>query len=342
MRRVRYGRRTGATLVLVILGLTCLLGAAALTIDVGRLFLAAERAQSVADAAALAAIPALGDGPATERAVMDMVQANNDSPGGFKVACDGFDAPDGSDLILYGPGSTLPGGTVATSSLSRGLTVTCRIYVPHTFARVFAVEGAVVERQATVIKTAMGGGVVSPMWISATTPVAEGQSQNILMGHTDIPGNFGWLDLPDGADMKWTDVMAGDPLTPATQEAMTVTIGQTLEGLTGLGVGRWDAALEDRIASGSAGMWAGQTWNNCTPDNPRIMLVPMVTYLGESGSNATYRIERFNAFWLESTTTGGDAGSVKEITATFMGYEANGMLAPDLEPPTAVAYRLYN
>jgi len=327
-------------LVLAVLVLTILLGSAAATIDVGRIFIAAERAQSVADSAALAAIPVLTNAPAVEREVTAMVRSNNDSPGGFKVVCRGFNDPTGSDLLLYAPGSTLPGGAVAAGALNSGLSVTCHIYVPHTFARIYGADGAMVSRQATVVKGAMGGGVVTPMWIAENTPVVIGQQQNLLMGKSSIPGNFGFLDLPDGADMSWYDALAGRPFTPATQEALTVGLGDIVDGYTGLSVGLWQRALEERIERAQQAPWTGQTWNTSNPENPRVMLIPMVTYLTDNGTNATYRIERFAAFWLDGIAKHPD-GKIKAINGTFMNYETVGMVAPDLNPPSVIAYGLY-
>jgi len=341
MVRLDRNGRKGAVLVLLVLALMILLGSAAMTIDVGRIFIAAERTQSVADAAALAAVPVLGNGPAVEQAVLASVRVNNESPGGFKVQCQGLNARGEPDVTLYGPGSTLPDGTVVTGPLTSGVTVTCHIYAPHTFAHIYGADGAMVTRRATVLKGAMGGGLCTPMWIAATTPVVEGQTQNVFMGHTGIPGNFGWLDIPREADMRWYDIISGEPFTTATREALTFGLGDVVDGLTGVAVGRWQHALRERIERAALAPWTGQTWNNCAPDNPRVMLIPMVTYLGESGTNALYRIERFTAFWLEGTTTGGAAGSVKVITGRFIHYETSGIVAPDLGPPSAIAYGLY-
>ena len=99
-------------------------------------------------------------------------------------------------------------------------------------------------------------------------------------------------------------------------------MGQTAYGYAGLSTGQWVSALEQRLTSANTA-FPGETWDNYSPDNPRILIVPMVTYTGGTGSGASYRIEQFGAFWLQSIK---GTGNPKGIVGQFMGYgyEARG------------------
>lgn len=88
-------QRSGATLPLVVFVLTALLGAAALALDLGLMGLARQRAQSVADAAALAGAQAPG---AEGVAAASVMAANNASGSAFRGAATAVNA-DGSVTV---------------------------------------------------------------------------------------------------------------------------------------------------------------------------------------------------------------------------------------------------
>ena len=67
--------------------------------------------------------------------------------------------------------------------------------------------------------------------------------------------------------------------------------------------------------------WAGNTFEHFRKRNPRIMLVPMVEYLGGNGANAEFEIHAFGAFWLESVDS---HSQPKSITGRFVQYHMSG------------------
>ena len=293
----RFSSRKGATLVMICMGLVALLGVTGLTVDCGRYYIAAQQAQNVADAAALAAGPLLRyDTGQARDAAMDAVAANNETVGEYTALCDRD-----TDIVFYSPGSPLPDGEVL-GSYAWAVVVTCHIPMTATFTRVLNATGVTVTRDSSVVLQApMSAGFAMPMWISNTTDLDPTMPLQLHVGLDAVaPGSFGWLDLPFGGNQEWKAVIAGETLDSSTYGALqTWETGDTVSVDTGEQVGLWAAPLADRMALADK-MYPGDTLADHHEDNPRILLVPMVTYLGLSGINASYRIERFAAFYLET------------------------------------------
>ena len=79
--------RKGYVTVMVALGLVALLGTAAMSVDIGRVMMAAQRAQDVADAAAFAAGSMLRVPADAITAAQQVVAANNLTNQGFPIVC---------------------------------------------------------------------------------------------------------------------------------------------------------------------------------------------------------------------------------------------------------------
>jgi len=166
------------------------------------------------------------------------------------------------------------------------------------------------------------------MWISHDTPLTPGVEINMLMADgphcAGIPGSFGFLQEPAGCTATWFELLQGYGLTPEDLETSFVNLGDSVWAKTGVDVGAFKMALVDdaglsRMERGTIGKFADDLWNKRHDDNPRIMLVPLVTYLGDTGSNAEFRIEKFGAFWLEGINQG-----QKEIFGRFIQYDMPG------------------
>jgi len=309
---------------MMVIALTAMLGAAALSVDVGRAMVAAQRAQDVADAAALA-------GGATLRVPTDAivvaqqcVAANNEPNQGDHITCVYVPNSASSDIQYYGPYTYVPTyGWLGWAA--KAIQVKTHVTVPYTFGRALGLTETTITRRATAIRGPVGGCPISPIWISHPTEYRYGEYQNLLMAggphYAEIPGNFGWLSLPEGVTASWRDVLAGLPLSDDDLEAMFRDIGDLVYGYPGLSVGQWVAGLESRIERAATGTWAGETWDSCSPNNPRIIIVPLVTYISGTGSGATFRIEKFGAFWLDSVTS---SGNPKHIDGRFIRYTLPG------------------
>lgn len=98
----RRGRKRGVVLIVAAVALVALLGLAALTVDIGRAALAAQRAQEVADAAALAAAQRMPEVNYANTALTNTLDANNAALNWPSVSV-GSD-----DFHYYQPGTSVP------------------------------------------------------------------------------------------------------------------------------------------------------------------------------------------------------------------------------------------
>ncbi len=140
-------RRRGVAMVTVLVGLVALLGVAALTIDLGRTAVAAQRAQEVADAAALAAAAQLPDTDLADSRLADAVSANNQTRAWPDVAVN----PE-SDALYYAPGESVPGcGDLEANQYAA--VVTSHVSEELGFSRVAGLDTMNIARTATARMT---------------------------------------------------------------------------------------------------------------------------------------------------------------------------------------------
>ena len=309
---------------MVAFGLTTLLGVAALSVDVGRVMMAAQRAQDVADAAAFAGGAVLKNPDQAVAVAVQTVSANNQPHQGFPIVCSYAANSTTSDILYFPSGSTVPGFGLL-GPFAKAIQVNTHISVPYTFGRALGLTTKDITRRATAVRAPVGGCPITPMWVSHPTEYRYGEYQNLLMAdgphYADIPGNFGWLQLPPDCTASWGDVLAGLPLSDADIESLFVDVGDPLYGYPGLSVGQWVSGLESRITRAIEGPWAGETWDNCSPNNPRIVIIPLVSYVSGTGSGATFQIEKFGAFWLDEVNS---SGNPKHIDGRFIRYTLPG------------------
>ncbi len=313
MRR-RCSRR-GYVLALTVCAMVVILGAAALTMDVGLLTAAAQRAQEVADAAAHGAGMRLPDAAAGRAVAWSLVSANNAADTGLQavVQCyvtggDGV-VTAGPDVVFYGAWETVPGFGML-GQYARAVRVTAHVPVQFTFAKVLGFEGANPTRSCTVVRMPLGGVPICPMWISYGQPYLYGQQQQLLMADdpacANIPGSFGWLNPPSGQSNTFLELLRGYNLSEQLLTDNWVQIGDTVNAYTGLSVGQWAKALHtspDGLGRMDRSQWAPWTYDTFYDyhnDNPRILIIPLVEYLGGTGSGAQFLIHKFGAFYVES------------------------------------------
>lgn len=317
-------RRRGYVTVMVAIGLVGLLGAVAMCVDVGRVMMAAQRAQDVADAAAMAGGSLLRVPSDAITAAQQCVAANNLPNQGDPITCVYIANSSASDIRYYSPYTWVPGiGWLGWAA--KAIQVTTHITVQYTFGRAVGLTQKGITRTAIAVRAPVGGCPIAPIWVSHPTEYRYGEYQNLLMAdgphYAEIPGNFGWLALPPEVTASWSTVLAGLPLSDTDTEAMFRDIGDYVYGYPGLSVGQWVSGLESRITRAMTGPWAGETWDTCTSTNPRIIIIPLVTYITGTGSGATFRIEKFGAFWLDAVTS---SGNPKHIDGRFIRYTLPG------------------
>ncbi|MCK4323836.1 MAG: hypothetical protein KAW89_04850, partial [Armatimonadetes bacterium] len=174
-RHAKHSER-GVVMVWVVVALIALLGIAALTVDIGQLAIAAQVAQDVADAAALGAGQELPEYSTAQSVALDLVTINNESMSGFTASC----SPDSGDITFWGANETIPDFGLL-GDYAWGTRVTAHVPVDYVFAPVLGLEGATISRSCTVVRMAVGGVPICPMWISYETDYQYGQEQQLLM-----------------------------------------------------------------------------------------------------------------------------------------------------------------
>jgi len=307
----------GAWLVIAFLALG---GAAAMSVDLGRLAIAAQRCQDIADSSALAAATQLPYETQARGAALRTATANHTEGTGWPVSCSN------ADITFRGPNGTI--NDLTLGPWAHAMRVTTNSEVDYTFARLFGLNSATVSRSATVVRAPVEGIPIVTMWISHTTSLTPYRPINMLMAdgphYAGIPGSFGFLQEPTGCTADWFELLQGYGLNAQDIETSFVNLGDSMFAKTGLSVGEFKKAFvsdggNSRMERGTSGEWASDTAGDCQPDNPRIMLVPLVSYLGGTGSNAEFRIEGFGAFWLQGINQG-----KKEIWGEFIRYDMPG------------------
>jgi len=331
-------KEQGAIVVLVAVALIALIGMAALTIDVGQLVFAAQVAQDVADAGALGAGLELPDSGLAQSVALEIVEANNESAGGFTATCQ----PDDGDIQFWGANETIPDFGLL-GDYAWGMRVTVHIPVDYVFAPVLGQEGATVQRSCTVVRMPVGGVPICPMWISYETNYQYGQEQQLLMADgphfANIPGSFSWLEPPSGDTNIVLDLLRGYQVPYEDIVANYVSINDICTARTGLAVGQWAKALDtspDGLARMDRAMWepwTGDTFDSFHNDNPRIIIVPMCEYIGGTGDNAEFQIHAFGAFYIESINSKKKPYS---INGRFIEYHLPGAAGDPLAPETGL------
>ncbi|MGD9496044.1 MAG: hypothetical protein AB7Y46_07025 [Armatimonadota bacterium] len=320
--------RAGVAGAWLAVAFVALAGSAALVIDLGSLVVAAQRCQDVADSAALGAGLRLPEETAARAAALATVAANNSQGVGWLVVCE----PE--DVEFFGPGTTVDG--ISLGPYAHAMRVAVSAPVRYSFARLLGVEGAVARRHATILRAPVRGIPLCPMWISHTTPMQPGELVQMLMAdgphYADVPGSFGFLQAPVGCTATGFELLQGYNLTLEDIETsyvygrdpVTGASGSLLYADTGVDVGSFRKALKSdqgraRLERGTTGIWALDNYLVHRDDNPRIMLVPLVSFVGGTGSNAQFQIEKFGAFWLEEVQ-----GGQKKIYGRFITHDLPG------------------
>lgn len=146
------GRKCGAVTVLVAIAMSVLLGMVALSLDLGTLMVGAGRAQTVADAAALAGAAGFVQDANHSEALARIgaiVQANNEA-GALAAEWD----PE--EVTFYAAGASVPGYGQLTSA-QRAVEVYVHVPIAYSFARALGISGTVVTRTATALRETSGG-----------------------------------------------------------------------------------------------------------------------------------------------------------------------------------------
>ncbi|MFP3905239.1 MAG: pilus assembly protein TadG-related protein [Armatimonadota bacterium] len=180
MRNMRNSRQ-GVVTVTAIVGILAILGIAALTIDIGRMAIAAQRAQDIADAAAIAGAQSLPDTSLADTKIADIVAANNDAIPWPEVTVD-ID----SDVTYYYPGDDVPEYGVLGSD-EHAVAVTTHMDDEFLFARATGQNDMSLAR-TSVAKVTEGDGVLPCLFAGDE---AEWMNGLVMNGsHMDVTGDI--------------------------------------------------------------------------------------------------------------------------------------------------------
>ena len=256
---------SGQALLMTVIFLTVLIGAAALTIDVGVWYRQQRQAQATADAAALAGAQVLPADPAQAKALAAQYATLN----GGGVPADGISLR--SD---FGPNDTV--------------VVRVQTDVPSFFARIFSIDhatvGATAAARAGVPNQVEG---VAPIVVNKLHPELSGPGcpcfhveTTLPLGKDGAPGAFGLIDLNGGSN--------GNP-------DLAAWIQSGYEGYLGTG----DYQSNTGAQFNSDGVESALSARIGTE-----LLFPVYDTLSGGGANAQYDVIGWVGFHLDSFTSG--------------------------------------
>ena len=305
----KSGSHRGQIGILFAFALAALLGGIALCTDVSVMYLNWHRMQKAVDTAALAGVAYL-----PEDAVDAITTAQN------------YGETNG--LASSEIGTPVP-GIDATTGIST-LTVSASRNVPYYFARVLGLTTQLVKVSATAqaaaptsqvqcgsttsYGTSVGACGLIPIGLDNATTYAYQQPITLNQGPGANgqwgPGDWGSLALGgNGGNVLRSDIANG--------YMGQVSIGNVLTE-PGKAVGPIDQGFTDRINAGLTQDPSG-TFANHTPNDPRVVIVPMVDFSTAQGKSSVM-VTSFAMLWIDSAAGG-------TIQANFISGVAPGGIA---------------
>ena len=305
--------RRGVSLIMAAILIVALLMIVGLAVDVGRLYAARQYLVNSCDAAALAGGVELPDQAKATSKASECAGANRMTAHQVSFPADGITPQGATKLRVDG-----------------------QMTVPMTFARVMGRQSSPVGAYAIVRKTGPVGSVTGrvvpwgiPWYSDDGTPYQynNGVLYTLKVGsQTDLGngapaktgGNFYPLalqrSLGDGSsgaqvyahDIKWGfdgQVEVGD---------VTVTEPGNMVGPTNHAVRTGEDSLFGRAQQAP---WADDTWDNYDYGNPRIVIVPIISPLGNGRTDV--QILGFASFYVQSCTG-------QEVKGYFIDYTIPG------------------
>lgn len=269
----------GQVLILVAVSLMGLLGLAALVVDVGFLYAERARAMNAAEAATTAGVQFLPFDPAAARAAALDYAARNGAPAERTE--------------------------VSVSLDNTRIDVRVRSEAPLFFARVFGLETVEVSGKTAAAVSAVRS-------LRGAKPLGVEEQQFVygaayLLKNSpgyggSYRGNFGALALGGRGGANYRENL---------EEGYEgeLRLGDVVESEPGNMSGPTTSGLNTLIDADPSG-----TYENHSPDSPRIITVPVVRWSG-GGGRREGTVVGFAAFWLESV---GGSGNENYVTGRFM------------------------
>ena len=163
---------------------------------------------------------------------------------------------------------------------------------------------------------------IIPIALSNTTRSAYVVDQSYTLNRTgsangpwvDAPGNWGLVNLCGGGSSSGSALRGSiadgfyGPINAAYTDATGHAIsGSQLSTVPGAKVGPVSQGFADRIGASTDAFANGNTPSSFDPNDPRAVIVPMVSFAGCTGS-CTVTVTGFMAFYIESYSSGAITG----------------------------------
>lgn len=355
MSKTTGNNRRGAVLVIFAVCIAALLCIIALVIDLGRLYAAKQRAQTVADSAALAGAWLL-DGTAESQSdagntAQQFALANNDKVGAnWKV----FKISGGEGVDVSFPTTvTKADGTTVTVGPGSSIQTDGKVNVDYTFAGFMGFLSGTASAKAIAIRTAaenltarmvpwcvsdtsiwnngdpnagLRQPLGTPMTLKITNPKNEasfiGPGNFLCVAYDGDSGSSVYRDRVNGEDKNGNlpslvNLGTGGTIDVSTEPGNM--IGPTTQGLLG------GAGLEGRLNMDpkyTYDQWV-QTYDpdtNTCADTPRIVIVPIIDDPGgDLSGRKDLQCVGFAAFFIESFDK-----KTGNVTGRFITGQSNG------------------
>ena len=256
----------GSVVVIVAFAMVCLLGFAALVVDVGQLYMTRAQLAAEADSSALGGAVKLPEGTSQALAAAQWYATSNGQPG---------------DTVS----TTIGGGNTS-------LTVNVSRTVNLLFAQVLGFVTKNVTASATATVTAVGSadGVV-PFGVVWDNYVFGQQVKLKVGGGDGDTGNYGALALGGKGGKNYTENI---------QDGYegTLSVGQWVTTETGNMAGPTDTGVDYRVKRDP-----DATYDTVRPDSPRVIVVPVLESFNVNGRGEVH-IVGFATFFLEGSVKG--------------------------------------
>lgn len=308
MKRLLNEQR-GAAIILMALSVTALMVIGAIVVDVGNLYLNKARLANIADSAALAGVQDLPSSPsvAIQNAILYAKQnGKSDDTVEPKLEQDSY----GNTTIL---------------------SVLIKRNVPYYFAKIFNLTSQEVtaSSRAKISAVSSASGIV-PFGITKQNFIF-GQTYTLkLGGGSGYDGNFGALALGSSGATQYRDNIKNG-------YNGLIKIGDWISTETGNMSGPTTEGVNSRIS-----LDRGSTYLTVQKDSPRIIIVPIISSLADSG-RTNVQVVGLAAFFLEGAGGQGNdnfvSGKFLQMTIPANTYNNKGYDSIT-EDPTA-QYGLY-
>ncbi len=256
----------GQLIVVLAICLPAILGAIALVADVGVLYRNWAILQAGADLAATAGAGYLPSSPSLATATAQSI-----------VVANGIGT---SEIVSI---NVLANNTEVNVQLRRS--------VPYSFAVLLGLTSGSVAAQATAQIQTVGATMgVTPMGVSYDTQYSSGQVVQLMENQVG-PGNWDPLALGGtGSSILQQNIMNG--------YQGKISVGDYVQTEPGVAAGPIRTAFNYLLNQGQMSDPAG-TFTNHTPNDPRVLVVPMVDFSTAQGSSSVL-VKGFAVLWLVS------------------------------------------